>query len=1318
MPGAADAILTTASGVWDASDAARSVATDSSPAVGDVLLAVWYVDFSNAADAEAPTGTWELIADAGSESNSRVAFYKSVVTTAGVQTVTLSGSNDSETAMVVYVLDPAFSFVDAVGTATGTGTSQAAPSVVTSNDDELLICAWATGNFGSENYTAVPGGMTQDYLLRDSGTFLAALAMHSVVATAGATGAQTATAASPQFDWAAASVTMSATAPPTPPVQVISQGAAVTGTTSITTAAYGTGWAAGDLIVYTVASGQTSEGTPTVSGFDLIGSLSGGGGTFSGGTGPRRLSFFTRVAQTGDTTPTISLTSGNNTIAASTVLRHDTGLDWDTAVAAFGAETTAGTAWTQALTSDPGLEADDVLLLGCAIRDSSTSSAEGITATGATFGSVTERTDQTSETGNDCSLHVSTVTVATGPNSATPTRTATHSSSETGVMGVLRVRAVSSGGTDATATPSVVSGTAAVPSVTMHTGMVAAVSVVAAVASVLTPMISNGSNATAAPAVVTATTTVASPTMHAGSVASPSAITRAATIGSVTVASFRYITSISSNGRYFLDQDGNPMLVRGESPWAMFTKLSSSEMDTYLENRAGYGCNFALVSMIGSVANGGPADTGATYDGVLPFTGGDPTAFNSTYWSRMDSYIAKARDLGITLMIFPMDGWNTTFGSVVFNPGDVTNTQCQTYGQTLATRYLSYPNIVWSFGGDYNEDSTIDARYNACLTGIRAAGDDRPCTIQLLYETSESHNSSFWEPKVDWDFIYTYYVTYKGVSDGYNYTWLESPTTRPALFSEGAYENSFSPHNGTDEALRRQACWALTSGSPGELTGQEGVWNFESDWATLLDTTAADQMKAIRDTFEALDWWTLIPDDSSQLVTAGRGTRITTDSATFPVDNNYVTAGRAADGTLAVIFLPNASSAITVDMTKIGTNPTATWVDPTSGATSTATVGSSYSKGDNAVGDTDWLLILTGDAGVTATPSTVAATAAVPAPTVRISKTATPSAVTATATVPAPTVRLSKTAAPSVAAATATVPAPTIRLSKTAAPSTVAGVVSVPAPTVQLSMTAVPSTVAAVAAVPTPTVQAGSNVLAHPSVVAGIAAVAVPSLSTGEIVSVTAVAQTVAIPAPTINTGSVVAPAAVAGATVVGSPSISVGGSATVAPTTVTAAAAIPGPTVSAGQVATPAAVAGTASVATPIATGGTAATPATVARVVVIPAPTVTGTANSTAAPAAVHGVAVVPLPTVNAGGLVPPTGIVRAAVIPTPTVVLSVSVSGTAIHAAAAIGSPLVVSSAPVPGTASAAVGSGATNTDGTQSTASATAAHMTVPRATPGG
>lgn len=254
---------------------------------------------------------------------------------------------------------------------------------------------------------------------------------------------------------AALSVTATAAGEITgPPVKFISQGAAVAGTTSITTAAYGTGWAEGDLGVCVVASNHaTTESTePTVSGFTNIGTLNGGGGTQGAGQGNRRLTFFTRELQAGDdTTPAIDLSTGNVMIAAITILRKPPSYDWAAAVAAFGAETTAGTSWSQAMTTDPGFSANDMLIAACAVRDTSDSSAEGFTATGATFDSLVERIDLSSETGNDIALHVATATVTAGPSSAAGTRTATHSTSETGVMGVLRVRAAVSGVTGAAA---------------------------------------------------------------------------------------------------------------------------------------------------------------------------------------------------------------------------------------------------------------------------------------------------------------------------------------------------------------------------------------------------------------------------------------------------------------------------------------------------------------------------------------------------------------------------------------------------------------------------------------------------------------------------------------------------------------------------------------------------------------------------------------------------------------------------------------------------------------------------------------------------
>src|SRR5699024_2314946 len=147
------------------------------------------------------------------------------------------------------------------------------------------------------------------------------------------------------------------------------------------------------------------------------------------------------------------------------------------------------------------------------------------------------------------------------------------------------------------------------------------------------------------------------------------------------------------------------------------------------------------------------------------------------------------------------------------------------------------------------------------------------------------------------------------------------------------------------------------SGSPGEFTGQEGVWEWGPNWESLIQTTASEQLSSIRSTVRSVAWHTLVPDFGETFVTGGRGTKIVTDTPeVWPLDNDYVTAAHSPDGTLGVVFLP-ASSTITVDTAKMGLNPTARWVDPTNGDSTPTSWGSSYtSPGVNASGDDDWLL--------------------------------------------------------------------------------------------------------------------------------------------------------------------------------------------------------------------------------------------------------------------------------------------------------------------------------------------------------------------------
>ncbi|MFF9238378.1 hypothetical protein ACF1AY_15795 [Streptomyces sp. NPDC014776] len=219
-------------------------------------------------------------------------------------------------------------------------------------------------------------------------------------------------------------------------------GASASGTTSVTPA-LPAGITAGMLGVLQVVSGHPSDSIPsTPSGWTLAGSFSGGGGTFGAGTGPRRLTFFVREFTASETAPTTTQPAGTGATIAARVysLSRSAGTGWRWALA-FAEDTASGTAFTATsattLTWSPG----DFAVLGYAIPLSTAGlTAEAITATGITFGTITEFADDSITTGNASRFAAATGAVTSGTGTQAPTVAATLSAASTGACGVLRVR--------------------------------------------------------------------------------------------------------------------------------------------------------------------------------------------------------------------------------------------------------------------------------------------------------------------------------------------------------------------------------------------------------------------------------------------------------------------------------------------------------------------------------------------------------------------------------------------------------------------------------------------------------------------------------------------------------------------------------------------------------------------------------------------------------------------------------------------------------------------------------------------------------------
>lgn len=188
----------------------------------------------------------------------------------------------------------------------------------------------------------------------------------------------------------------------------------------------------GELFVLTVANKYPANSPSTPAGWTLAGQGSGGQGVPGPSSGTCLSSVYYKISDgTESGNLTVTITSGNTGIARMFAYSK-TGGTWDVAVS-NGADNTAGTDWSATAAADPGAIAGDFYLACSAINGANGSSiwsTQAITQSGITvWGTVAERQDSGTGTGDDVSLVVSEHPVTTGTSSAAPVFTMTASTS-------------------------------------------------------------------------------------------------------------------------------------------------------------------------------------------------------------------------------------------------------------------------------------------------------------------------------------------------------------------------------------------------------------------------------------------------------------------------------------------------------------------------------------------------------------------------------------------------------------------------------------------------------------------------------------------------------------------------------------------------------------------------------------------------------------------------------------------------------------------------------------------------------------------------
>jgi hypothetical protein len=204
----------------------------------------------------------------------------------------------------------------------------------------------------------------------------------------------------------------------------------------------------------TTANGGT---VTTPSGWTIIGSITGANDGDTGGytttlaadTGNTNLFAYAKDTVSGSESGTLTVTVGDNNVAWAAIIRLQSSDDctWSFAVAT-GKDTSAGS--VSIATGNLAVQAGDHLLGAMVVPTDVTTpsqfSAEALSQTGTTFGTVTEIAEPDSTAGNDIGGFIVEAPVSSGSGSGAVTMTATAGGTTTNVRGpglVLRARAVS-----------------------------------------------------------------------------------------------------------------------------------------------------------------------------------------------------------------------------------------------------------------------------------------------------------------------------------------------------------------------------------------------------------------------------------------------------------------------------------------------------------------------------------------------------------------------------------------------------------------------------------------------------------------------------------------------------------------------------------------------------------------------------------------------------------------------------------------------------------------------------------------------------------
>lgn len=325
--------------------------------------------------------------------------------------------------------------------------------------------------------------------------------------------------------------------------------------------------------------------------------------------------------------------------------------------------------------------------------------------------------------------------------------------------------------------------------------------------------------------------------------------------------------SVSANHRFLQRADGEPFFWLGDTGWLLFSRLSRTETQRYLDDRKAKGFNVVQVMVLHAADERSANGASALVDGnpgtprITPGSSpADIAAYD--YWDHVDWVVKEAESRGIYLAMVP------AWGSLV-KARQLNATNVVPYATFLARRYRDAPNIVWLVGGDVRGDENGDV-WRALGRTLRAEDP----THLITYHPFGRTQSSTWfhtEPWLDFNMFQSGHRRYDQDTDSprlfgednwrYVLDDYQKQPPKPVLDGEPSYENiPQGLHDGTQPYwtaadVRRYAYWSVFAGAFGHTYGDNAVMQFHSasagpgsytprnTWVEAIDDPGAGQMR-------------------------------------------------------------------------------------------------------------------------------------------------------------------------------------------------------------------------------------------------------------------------------------------------------------------------------------------------------------------------------------------------------------------------------------------------------------------------------------------